>query len=650
MFINELISFSRFIHHCQKTMIWDRAMRKKNSPDQTGSLGITSCRSMITGSESYSNYRKITLSTAGILACFVLLCSLCSCSSTAYNRMVIENGGLPNELLGLLKKSSPYVGVYHDLVYTAPYTWELSSPVNFRNPSFPAYSSFDDLIKLNNEESNRLFREISGSFNYMRNQSSYEELSRIIGKNLPELPGPVVPEKGDLLNESAIGSVYQYPPAKNAKINIREENDFTIIYDDGAIYTARPGGDFSKMTAKGEMIFSYTASNRTYTIVNGKNVFKITGKYKEVSSEKGTFGMGTDGDYLITGYTPPQSSISYYRIENIKKGKIIAYKVTGKWPFDYIYNLEYNTVTVMHDKTALILTEDCQKFFGYTVDNGRRLIATSHYLPIGLTLKNINSSEHSYGEFAPAFSDKYITKQIGPFNVFYTPNDEVYAQKLKSTRMTEVELFCRTTTGMDAPKGRAIILPSGLETYRKLHAPPGGELMKWYPGAYENNDLIVLWPPSVSIYNSDEGQEFYFNREIYETIAHEYTHVLIEEESGIVHPVPHWLHEGLAEYVETRMATRSREFWDGFADALVSEGASDYYWGQSRIFYGQSYAMVKYLIQKHGMEKVVRYIRSFKPWPGQEFKDPIIKRYKSQFSEIFGTSWEQAVKESGLSE
>jgi hypothetical protein len=70
--------------------------------------------------------------------------------------------------------------------------------------------------------------------------------------------------------------------------------------------------------------------------------------------------------------------------------------------------------------------------------------------------------------------------------------------------------------------------------------------------------------------------------------------------------------------------------------------------GESNIQYAQSYAFVSYLVARYGMPKVIEYVRSFRVTPENFVKEDFSKQYKRNFGKVFGTDWQDAVKESKI--
>jgi len=211
-------------------------------------------------------------------------------------------------------------------------------------------------------------------------------------------------------------------------------------------------------------------------------------------------------------------------------------------------------------------------------------------------------------------------------------------------------------TGLTALKRRTIVIPPDLDSYRKLHASKPGEVLNWYPSGFETKDIIIMWPISVPRYDAPAGQAYFFDQEFYEILVHEYVHVLVGENSGIATPVPVWLNEGLAVYVESFFSAEVKTYWDitfdvsrGLKhlldwDLVTTTGTGELPVAKARVEYAQSYALVAALAQKFGAAKVAEYVRSFRVNPAEASKVDLKSVYKTKFKAVFGLGFDQALK------
>ena len=103
------------------------------------------------------------------------------------------------------------------------------------------------------------------------------------------------------------------------------------------------------------------------------------------------------------------------------------------------------------------------------------------------------------------------------------------------------------------------------------------------------------------------------------TAAHELTHIVVGEatQNPFHAPIPRWLDEGLAMYNEGRLPDYNRRALQRAiaADKLISVRSLSAYTGDPSLvdlFYGQSYSIVKYLLDTFGRDKMVQLLDVFK--------------------------------------
>ena len=196
------------------------------------------------------------------------------------------------------------------------------------------------------------------------------------------------------------------------------------------------------------------------------------------------------------------------------------------------------------------------------------------------------------------------------------------------------------------------MIPPDLAAYRKLHASEPGDLISWYPSGFETLDYITMWPISVPRHTASAGQDYFFDHEIYEILAHEYTHVLVGENAGLLGQAPVWLNEGLALYVECQLFPDAKKYWETtFAvshdlrkllpwDDVTVRSTGEYPIDLARVHYAQSYALVSRLIGAYGSAKVASYVKSFRVPSKDAGKADLVGTYKDSYKKVFGTDWD----------
>lgn len=127
-------------------------------------------------------------------------------------------------------------------------------------------------------------------------------------------------------------------------------------------------------------------------------------------------------------------------------------------------------------------------------------------------------------------------------------------------------------------------------------------------------------------------------------IAHEISHRNLAKLTGKTIPAPNWFNEGLASYIgKMDYYKKPQDLKDDLQnnryekDILKMRGVlGTVQWlikiqqGKSKILYGQTYLMVKYLFDTYGKDKIYNFVTSLKDYD-----------YEKNFIRVFGVSEEQ---------
>lgn len=114
------------------------------------------------------------------------------------------------------------------------------------------------------------------------------------------------------------------------------------------------------------------------------------------------------------------------------------------------------------------------------------------------------------------------------------------------------------------------------------------------------------------------------HREVKETIAHEVSHMVIHQVAeGPFGSLPAWLDEGLAMNAELEVPRYYLADLDVAIrrDALISVRSLSGYSGEPRdvtLFYGESYSIVKFLLEQHGQERMNQLLKVFREGSNQD--------------------------------
>jgi len=131
-------------------------------------------------------------------------------------------------------------------------------------------------------------------------------------------------------------------------------------------------------------------------------------------------------------------------------------------------------------------------------------------------------------------------------------------------------------------------------------------------------------------------------------IAHELSHRNLARLTGKTIPAPNWFNEGLASYIgKMDYYKKPQDLRDDLQNGRYEKNIlkmrgvlGTLQWlmkiqqGKSRVLYGQTYLMVKYLFDTYGKDKVYDFVTSLKDYDFEE-----------NFIRVFGVSEEQFHKE-----
>ena len=126
--------------------------------------------------------------------------------------------------------------------------------------------------------------------------------------------------------------------------------------------------------------------------------------------------------------------------------------------------------------------------------------------------------------------------------------------------------------------------------------------------------------------------------EIKNILWHEYTHALINDETG--NKCPRWLHEGLAQYQQAKVLPVDQRALDSVVhhDLLIPLSQLDRAFGfnqsadKARLAYAQAYSLTNYLIERYGFWKINVILRELKK--GRGWKDVFEDEFLMPISEL----------------
>jgi len=570
---------------------------------------------------------------------------------------------VPDNKVVYLTQNTGFGPIAYKPASADPYVFQPDqAPVSAEKPLFLHSASWDVLLRADFQADSRLYREVESHFSYIIALPVIKELRADLDAAAIETTPALSPDKGDKVKEYSNGAVFAYPGVEGAQITILDGGYYEIIFPDKGYFRHQADGTYERVDGAGQVVFAYyprqsqiisTKDGITYTSMPGSRALK------------GPNGSMTYADKPEPQYrfTPPDdpAAPSYVLFTDEQKAvKEIMIQLKNGLRFDYYPKQtgeQQVGVLVTNGDQAISIDQQFRKIHRrFNTVERKATDLLSAYLPEGIRLTNFASTDPAYGEVNPAWPEHYKTRAFGPFDVLYTAKDETLVSRFRSERLTAIEAGDRALAGLSALQRRTIIIPPDLDSYRKLYVSRQGEILNWYPSGFETKDMIVMWPVSVPRYSAPAGQDYFFDKEFYEILTHEYVHVLVGENTGIESPVPVWLNEGLAVFVESHFSTEVKNYWDLTFDVsrgqkrlldwdlITTTGTGALRIAEARVHYAQSYALVSALEQKYGAAKVAEYVKSFRINPLDIEKIDLKSVYKVHFKQVFGITFSEALK------
>jgi hypothetical protein len=583
---------------------------------------------------------------------FALVCfaTLSSCAT-----FQVPKDYVPDSKVVYLMQNTGFNPIRYDAVAADPYVFaEDASPIDALHPHFLKEATFDALLKPDYIADGILYREVSAHFQYMLTMPLFFELRAILDSADIKPPVPLSLETGAKVQDYTNGAEYEYPPVSGAKISILNSGIDIIRFADGSSYQWQKNGLYFWNDAGGKTVQQYDPERGLIVVKTDSGTLTSSPDYRGLKNDSGELVFSEKGDpqYILT---PAGTDSPEYTYFTDAAREIISCSVKTARGIRFDYFTDNHSILAISGLQAISISSDHKKVQA-VFDPAKREATDliSLYLPQGIRLMNLNSFAAQSSVLNPQWPESYKMRQIGSFDVWYTEKDAPLLAKISGDRLTGIESKDKTLTGLDGARRRAIVIPPDLDSYRKLYATRPKEIMNWYPSGFETLDYITLWPISVPRYDSAEGQAYFFNQELYEIVTHEYVHLLVGENAGLLNRAPVWLNEGLAVYVECCAYPDAKAYWDTTLavaigqkrllpwDEITVKSTGEYPIAQARTHYAQSYGLVSLLVQKYGSAKVAAYVKSFMVKPSDQDKVDLVAKYKENYRAIFGVDWDGA--------
>lgn len=584
-------------------------------------------------------------------AAFVFAAALLAATSCVTYR--IPKDYVPDGKVVFLMQNTGFDPIRYPALPADPYSFEPSaSTIDAQNPKFLRLARFDGLLDPDYRADTLLAREAEAHFRYMLDLPLFLRLKSRLDSLRIAPPDPLPLEKGEKIQDFVNGAEYAYPPAEGAKISMLDSGIAVIRFPDGSTFQSQPDGLYFWNDAAGKTVQEYDPASGLILAKLGDAAVSAKGSFRSYADPEGKLEYNSSGDPQYTLFATEPGSPPYTYFTDPERNVIsCSVKNAAGIRFDY-FPAERHLLVVQGDQAVSIDSSFAKTHSRFDAKTHRTADIRSVYLPQGIRLKDLDSGSIQSSDLKPAWPESYRLRRIGPFDVWYAEKDAALLEKISAARLSEIEARARELSGLGGAARRTIVVPPDLDAYRKLHARGAGDAMNWYPSGFESLDYITLWPVSVPRYAAPAGQEYFYAQEIYEIIVHEYAHLLVGENAGLLSPVPVWLNEGLAVYVEGRCFPDAQAYWETtFAvslgtgrllpwDDAALKSTGEYPIEEARVEYAQSYALVSRLIEAYGAAKVADYVRSFSVKPADAESVDLAAEYKENYRKVFGVDWD----------
>ena len=556
---------------------------------------------------------------------------------------------IPNDEVVFLKQQVQFEPITYPIKKASPFTWIDKPTVDPLNLALLEIKSFSQLKEPSPARDAQIYEEIKFLLENFNDNLLFKQLlkeSEIASKIRPK---PLLIEYGEKLEEFSNATSYVYPLTEGAIIYKYNSGNIQILFPDGSNYNKKKDEYF--LSDSDDNIKFYVKNDGEFTLNNEKQEYSklLNGDFHYQNKEGELSYLSSPyPQYSFTMDGVPGKRVMF--INDSKEMVSIALFLNKNFRIDFFASNK--SVLASNGTQAINIRSDYTKTHSQLNSKTNEAEhVMSIYLPEGIRLRGLRKPI-SYSEINPRWPANYLKEQIGGFSILYTKKDKNLLNKLDKKKLIEIPITVYNSIGFKAATNRVIILPPDLNSYRKHFVSKKDQILNWYPSGFQTTDYIVMWPPSVPRYKNSNGQKYFWNQELYEILIHEYTHLAIGEISGLINPIPVWLNEGLAVYVESSINSEVKKYWETTFHAskllnsllnwedVTLKTTSEFPVSNARTHYAQSYAMVKFLIENRGKSKVISYLKGFRQPLGGK-KVPLATLWKSQFHKVFGISWEE---------
>lgn len=586
----------------------------------------------------------------------VALATLVATALSSCATVQVPKDYVPDSKVVFLMQRADLDPIRYETKEADPYVFEADqSAVDAENPRFLGETTFEGLLKPDYSGDTRLYREAVAHFRYLLDMPLFAQMRKALDEAEMLPPAPLPANKGAKLEDYSNGAQYEYPDYPGAKITLLSGGLYFIEFPDGSKFQSQPDGVYFWNDAKGKTVQQNDPKRGVVIAVREGISYTVTPTTRKLEGPLGSIEYNEIGDPMYCLEPAAKPGVRYvYFVDEGKEVKAVSVTNVAGIRFDYFPS--DGSLLAVKGAQAVTISAGYQKVHSrFDASTHKATNPIAYYFPQGIKITNLDSSGSSWSEDSFAWPEGYSMRQIGPFDVWYTAKDAPLLARLSASRLTEIASRVSSLSGLSGAARRSLVIPPDLESYRKLQATRPGDRLYWYPSGFETLDYITLWPFSVPRYSRPEGERYFYDDEIYEIIAHEYTHLLVGENAGVFGDVPVWLNEGLAVYVESQLFPDAGKYWETTFvasrdlkrllpwDDVTVKTTGEYPLPEARVHYAQSYAIVSRLIAKYGVARVASYVKGFHP-KTLEGKEDLVSLYKVNYASAFGAKWDDGAE------
>lgn len=547
--------------------------------------------------------------------------------------------------------------------YYSPYRWDREFRFDARSQKLLSLQSIEALWKSEPADDVFYFKEGELLLKQIFKEESFVFMQNFANKLIASFPEPLPVQLllGKEIDKGKYAGVKRYwlsgDVSKKSVVNLFSDGTIQIDYADGRQYVANKECYFENGADGNTRYVVYFDGNAVIHSKGGTLSLFPDNSYslellKEGQLWRLDFVNQQPAQYLLKvplqpGGTPYLRAWIVPSEEDLGSATLF---LTDQLRVDLFFDQPY--LLFSDGKEAVLLQPDFSKILSdFDAKRFTPVGIKSYKMAEGVCYEDLNKASIR-SEFIPRQSEGLKKVPYGGFDFWLQEKDCSFLYRLDAKKLAAIPKQIESFLGLKIDFSAPIVIPPSLKSYGTRYAKEKNQYIGWYPSGFQVQNYIVLWPFSLPRYQKDADQQWVFNQELYATIAHEYTHLLLAHSLNYLSSFPIWLNEGIAVSVESLFSKEVAESWEKlFKEAfredrlldwgdMVEKPSGAYSFKEASTYYAQSFEMVQYLLKKEGKEKLLAYVKSFQRDLLKDSRTPLIL-WKENFKQVFGYSWEE---------